>query len=205
MKRTGAFLILLIMLSVSPDKGGYSQNTGNIVATVSTNPAGFLFFGPSLNAGWAIDEKTMLHADVRRSSWGLLAWKIRASDSSLSGFKGMGYALGAHRYIHSIQEGIYYGGFLSLDIQDTKYSEDQPFSWHERTRSIGLLVSAGKRFKLGSRYYFNAGGVLGGAFLKYHWEYDDLSAGLSDTEARKGNSFIPIGSLELAFGMFLFQ
>ncbi len=119
-------------------------------------------------------------------------------------FSGMGYAIGVDRFLKNVEAGYYYGAFLSLDIQNTKYLENSEWSWHEQTISYGLLANGGKRFKIGSRFYLNAGAVLGMAIVRYHWEYDDPSVGIDDPEARKGTSFIPIGSLELAFGMFLF-
>jgi len=204
MKRIGIHYLLLVVLVFSTLTRGFSQNSDYSKLAVSIDPIGLLFFGPALNVGWVLNEKTVINVNVRVSSWGLLAWKIRATDSELYSFNGMGYAIGGTRFVKNIEAGYYYGAFLSLDIQNTKYSENSPWSWHEQTRSYGLLLNGGKRFKIGSQFYFNAGAVFGAAIVRYHWEYDDESVGETDPEARKGTSFIPIGSLELAFGMFLF-
>jgi len=193
--------ILLILASVYSK--AFSQSSEHSGITVSINPMGLLFYGPSLDLGWKMSEKSMIGLDIRRNSWGLLARKFRATDSTLFSFNGMGYAAGFTRFMQNISEGWYLGTLLSLDIQNTKYLENSPFQWHEKTNSLGLLVNAGRRIKLGSQFYFNAGAVIGAAWVRYHWEYDNLVNGFTDPEPRKGNSFFPIGSLELALGFFL--
>lgn len=206
MKKISILSLLLAVLLIFPPTKGFSQNSDYSKLTVSLDPMGLLFFGPSLNLGWSLNEKTVLKLNVRRNSWGLLARKIRTHDPDkmLYKFGGMGYAIGGTRFVKNIEAGYYYGAFLSLDIQNTKYGENEEWAWHERTMSYGLLVNGGKRFKLGSRFYVDAGAVLGAALVSWQWEYDDEAAGINDPEARKGTSFIPIGSLELAFGMFIF-
>jgi len=178
------------------------QTSKDIKYTVSINPAGVFFFGPSLNFSYVINPNTTVDAGIRRNSWGLLARKIR-SDQTLYEFKGLGYALGATKYAKSIEEGIYYGGIFSIDIQNTKYIKDSPWAWHEKTRTFALLAKAGKRFKIGSQYFVNVGGTLGAGLTKYHWEYDDKLVGIMDEEPRKGSNIWPVGSIELSFGLFL--
>lgn len=204
MEKKSIYSLLLIVLIFSTLARGFSQNSDYSKLAVSIDPMGFLFFGPALNVGFSINEKTVIKANVRVVSWGLLAYKIRATDSELYSFGGMGYSIGANRFLESVESGIYYGGFLSLDIQNTKYSENTEYAWHEQTMSYGLLANGGKRFKIGSKFYINAGAAFGVALVRYHWEYDDPSVGLDDPEERKGTSFVPIGGLELAFGIFLF-
>ena len=131
---------------------------------------GLLFFGPALNVGYSINEKTVIKANVRVVSLGLLAYKIRATDSELYSFGGMGYTIGVNRFLDNVESGIYYGDFLSLDIQNTKYSENTEYAWHEQTMSYGLLINGGKRVKIGSQFYVNAGAALGVALVRYHWE-----------------------------------
>ena len=140
----------------------------------------------------------------RAVSLGLLAYSIRANNDDLYDFGGAGYSIGVNRFLENVESGIYYGAFLSLDIQNTKYEENSDFSWHENTKTYGLLVNAGKRIPLGDKFYINAGAVLGIGLVHYEWEYDDPAVGLTDPEARDGNSVIPIGGLELAFGILLF-
>ena len=204
MKRIGIYSLLLVALVILSLTKGFSQNSDYSKLTVSIDPMGFLFFGPALNVGYSINENTVIKANVRVVSWGLLAYKIRATNDELYKFGGMGYSLGVNRFLDNVESGIYYGGFLSLDIQNTKYSENSEWAWHEKTTTYGLLANGGKRFKLGSKYYVNAGAALGIGVVRYNWEYDDPSVGIDDPEARKGTSVIPIGGLELAFGMFLF-
>lgn len=205
MKRKGIHLSVVIILLISTWTGGLSQNTDYPKLSVNVDPAGFLFFGPSLNLGWSYNESLVINFNVHRNSWGLLLRGIRASDfPDLYSISGMGYALGSTRFVKNVEEGIYYGAFLVYDIQRAKYSENSAFAWHEQFDNYGVLFNAGKRFKLGSKFYFNAGVVLGGALVKSQWDYDDPSAGIDDLEDREGTSFIPVGSLELAIGMFLF-
>lgn len=204
MKRIGIHSLLLVFLVISTLTRGFSQNSDYPKLAVSIDPMGLLFFGPALNVGYAINEQTVLKANVRIVSWGLLAYKIRATESELYSFGGMGYSIGANRFLENVESGIYYGGFLSLDIQNTKYSENTDWAWHEKTMTYGLLANGGKRFKIGSQFYVNAGAAIGVALVRYNWDYDDPSVGLEDPEARKGTSFVPIGGLELAFGIFLF-
>ena len=204
MKRKCIYMLLLVVLAISTFTRAFSQNSDYSKLTASIDPMGFLFFGPALNVGYSINEKTVIKANVRVVSLGLLAYNIRATDSELYNFGGMGFAIGGNRFLENVGSGMYYGGFLSLDIQNTKYSENTEYAWHEQTKSFGLLVNGGKRFNIGSQYYVNAGGVLGFAVVRSHWDYDDPSAGLEDLSERKGSSLIPIGSLELAFGVYLF-
>jgi len=206
MKRKVTHYLLVIILVVFVLTESFSQNSNYSKLTVSIDPMGLLFFGPALNVGYAINEKTVIKANVRRNSWGLLASKIRGHDPDkmLYKFTGMGYAIGVNRFVENIEAGYYYGGFLSIDIQNTKYAKDSESAWNEQTISYGLLANGGRRFKIGSQFYVNAGAALGVALVRWHWEYDDPSVGLDDPEARKGTSFVPIGGLELAFGIFLF-
>ena len=168
MKRKGTNYLLVIILVISTFTRGFSQNSDYSKLAVSIDPMGLLFFGPALNVGYSINEKTVIKANVRVVSWGLLAYKIRATDSELYSFGGMGYAIGVNRFLENVESGIYYGGFLSLDIQNTKYSENTEYAWHEQTMSYGLLVNGGKQFKIGSQFYVNAGAALGVALVRYH-------------------------------------
>ncbi|MCB9250890.1 MAG: hypothetical protein H6605_00345 [Flavobacteriales bacterium] len=171
--------------------------------TASFNPMGFLFFGPALNVGYVVNQTTTLNFDIRRNSMGLLARAIRGNDPELYSFKGTGFAVGLTKFKNSVEEGLYFGGYLALDIQKTKYIEDNPWAWHETTKTIAILGNVGKRIKLGDKFYLNAGAVVGAGMVKFDWEYDDVAIGITDPEERSGNSFIPIGSLELAIGMFI--
>lgn len=206
MKRKITPYLLVIILLIFMLTKGFSQNSDYSKLTISIDPMGLLFFGPSLNIGWSLNDETVIKANIRRNSWGLLARSIRThdSDNMLYKFTGMGYAIGVNRFLEDIEAGYYYGGFLSIDIQNTKYAENSAWSWHEQTISYGLLANGGRRFKIGSQFYIDAGAVLGVALVRYNWDYDNPAAGVGDTEPRKGTSFIPIGSLELAFGIFLF-
>lgn len=204
MKKATPFL-LVILLAILSLQNGISQNSDYSKLTISIDPMGFLFFGPALNVGYSVNANWVIKANVRRSSWGLLANKIRSyDDKQLYDFTGMGYAVGANRYMESIYEGYYYGAFISLDIQNTKYAENSDWAWHEKTITYGLLVNGGKRFPLGSMFYIDAGVVIGGGLVRWDWDYDDPAAGVDDPEARSGNSFMPIGALEFAFGIYLF-
>ncbi len=203
MKRKDTHYLLVIILVISTLTKGFSQNSDYSKLTVSFDPMGFLFFGPAINVGYTLNENTVIKANVRIVSLGLLAKNIRATENELYKFGGMGYSIGAIRFMENVDSGIYYGGFLSLDIQNTKYSENSEWAWHEKTTTYGLLVNGGKRFKFGSKYYVNAGVSIGVGVVRYNWEYDDPTVGIDDPEERKGTSVFPIGGLELAFGMFL--
>lgn len=204
MKRKGIYKLLLVVLLISTYTCAFSQNSDYTKLAASIDPMGFLFFGPALNVGYSINENTVIKANIRVVSLGLLAYNIRATNSDLYSFGGVGFAIGGNRFLENVESGIYYGGYVSLDIQNTKYAENNEYAWHEQTVTYGLLANGGKRFNIGSKYYVNAGGSFGLALVRYHWEYDDPSVGLDDPEARKGSSIIPIGGLELAFGMFLY-
>jgi len=206
MKRIATHLLSVIILVIFMSTQGFSQSSDYSKLTVSVDPMGFLFFGPALNVGWSLNDNTVIKVNIRRTSWGLLANKIRNNDPDdmLYEFTGMGYAIGANRFLETIESGYYYGAFLSLDIQNTKYAENSEWAWHEKTVTYGLVGNGGKRFTLGSQFYVDAGAIIGVGLVRYDWDYDDPSVGADDPEPRNGTSFMPIGALELAFGMFLF-
>ena len=194
-------IVMLVGFSLTPT---FSQSSDYSKFAVSADPIGFLFFGPGINVGYVLNEKTVVNANVRFVSFGLLAYSMRATANNMYDFGGMGYSIGANRFVENVESGLYYGAILSLDIQNTKYDENATFAWHEKTTTYGVLVNGGKRFKIGSRYYINAGAVVGIGVVNFNWEYDNPAVGIIDPEAREGSSVIPIGGLELAFGVFLF-
>lgn len=180
-----------------------STNTLPKVA-LSTNVGGFLFFGPTVDLGIGVSNRTVINAHARFTPLGLVSRMVKDLDGDgeqLDKFTGTGFGGGIIQFQRQDGTGLYYGGQVEFEKMTTTYWVDEPFEWYEVGYNYVFVANAGYRIALSPSVFVNLGGFLGGIFTDFNWDYQDPSFGVDDPEPREGTTLLPVGSLEVAIGI----
>lgn len=201
MKTTITFACLLSSTFIQV----FSQNQELPHFSLSINPIGVLFYGPTVDLNIKTGNRTALHANYRATPLSLAArWVKQKDDEKLGVFKGGGFGLGMLWFRPVQNRLIYFGAQIDYDRNHTEYSVSDPWKWFEDAKTLALSANGGYRFKLGERIFLNTGLDIGLARSVYHWDYSDPSAGIADSDPRNGIKYRPIGMLELALGVGIY-
>jgi hypothetical protein len=210
MKLKSTFLLLMfIPVLVYGDfrinKPLKSSEQGLPGLALSVNPLGAAFFGPTIDLSLGLNSNTLIYVNSRFTSLGYMTHKVKQKrvDEDLGSLSGIGFGAGISRFVSEAGTGVYYGGQVGFDKLHSTYSVGEDWEWYEDVNSYIFGLNAGYRIALGSKFYMNAGGFLGGVYSDFTWEYDDEVYGLVDDSDRDGTTFFLIGMAELAFGIRL--
>ena len=174
--------------------------------SLSVNPAGFLFFGPTVDLAFGINSQTGLNVHARFTPLGMLSQVVKIEDDEKpDGYTGVGFGAGAFHFLQQAGEGFYVGAQVEYEKMRTTYDKGEDWEWFEEGKNYVLVLNGGFRKNFNHGIYVNAGAFFGGIYTDYFWEYDDKAYGLNDDEEREGTTFFPVGSLELAIGIAILK
>ncbi len=206
MKKTFTLILVLLFSAVyasePPEIREKADPSNSTSLALSVNPAGFLFFGPTLDLGLGISDKTIINMHARFTPLGLLSQTVKKEDGEKAeDFKGVGFGAGIIQFLNTGGSGMYLGGQVEFETMTTTYDIGQDWEWFEEGKNYVFVANAGYRYLLENGMFVNLGLFFGGIYTDYFWEYKDVSYGVNDLEEREGTTLFPVGSLEIAVGI----
>lgn len=172
--------------------------------SVSVNPLGILFFGPTIDVGVRSGPRGMFHANYRYTTMGKMINLMHIGETKPEAFAGHGFAIGHNWFKPKGKKLFYYGIEFNYDHSTARFQINQPADWSETVKTSLLGTNMGYRFNIFNNFYVNTGFMLGAARARWDWEYKDPSFGTSDPDPRGGAVFRPFGMLELALGFAIY-
>lgn len=168
--------------------------------SVSVNPAGFLFFGPTVDVSIGLRSNLAVTAGFRSTTQSPIVKKLKKKSGEFDQLNGSGLSLGIVCFTPKVNHKLYVGAQLGFDKLHVDYSTDEPWEWYEDAKTYHLGGNIGIRSYVAPRVYLNTGLFLGGMISNYDWDYSDTNYGMSDPESRSGTKIYPNGMLEIAIG-----
>ncbi len=206
MKKALTLIFVLLFSAVyasePPEMETQTDHTTLPKLALSINPAGFLFFGPTIDLGIGISDRTAINLHTRFTPLGMLSQNVKKEEGDKAeDFTGTGFGAGIIQFLNDDGFGIYVGGQVEYEKMRTTYEIGDPWEWYEEGKNYVFAANAGYRYVMENGIFVNLGLFFGGIYTDYFWEYEDVAIGVNDSEPREGTTFFPVGSLEIAFGI----
>ena len=196
-------LCALPLFLIAQETSSESENESSVLPKISlsANPAGFLFFGPTIDLGIGITPNTAVTVHTRFVPYGLASRSLKTyEDESLDIFTGTGVGLGIIHFLNKGGEGFYVGGQVEYARFFTTHEIGDPWEWYEQGASTIVSGNCGYRKNITPLIYVNLGCGAGAIRTIYDWEYEDPAIGVNDLVPRRKSTFRPGGQVEIACG-----
>ena len=168
---------------------------------VSVDPAGFLFYGPSVDVGLGIGSKTSVKAYVRGFALGGMSIDLKDEAEDNDEFSGMHIGAGLTQFLTEGGNGIYFGGQVEFGSTTGIWLNGDTYEWWEESKDLMFTAKAGYRYAMENGLFIN-GGVYGGAInMKAEWDYDDSQISAMDDDDREHTSTPGIFGVEVSVGI----
>ncbi len=127
--------------------------------SISVNPAGILFFGPSVDLGYGINSSTDVNLQVRYLPLGMVLQSRKTYEGEeMADFKGLSYGGGVTRFLQDPSSlRPYVGGRLEFGTMMIIYEEREAWQWYEKNSNFILALNGGVRKTFESGVYVNIG------------------------------------------------
>ena len=189
-------------LFVSADGNLSTENVGVPKLELSLEPAGFVFYGPSLNLGVGLMDQLSLNAYVRMFGMGSQSVKLKSEPDENYEFSGTHFGLGTS-YFFGTGSAPYVGVQIEFGSSSARYSEGELWEWYEDASNLLFALKGGYRLALTPAISVNLGAFVGSISMDNSWDYEDKDFGLSDPSAREHSDSKLIFAPEVGIGFTL--